>query len=173
MWRQVQNFLACTSHCLDFLYAGYVFTYIRVYERRGWLGKRDPNPYWFNIRDFRRYCVKHLENTASILCGVFLIPTKISYVKLLAPGDEMFFARFQCGRMQAGWRLSNPTSWKVAKTSIARQCVFESRLPMIHILKHKHCNYAQKTGCCHSHYYYHNNSMHYKSTITAPARRLL
>ena len=66
------------------------------------LGKRDPNPYWFNIRDFRRYCVKHLENTASILCGVFLIPTKISYVKLLAPADEMFFARFQCGRMQAG-----------------------------------------------------------------------
>ena len=37
MWRQVKIFLACTSHCLDFLYAGYVFTYIRVYERRGCL----------------------------------------------------------------------------------------------------------------------------------------
>ena len=53
MWRQVQKlFSACTSHCLDFLYAGYVFTYIRVYERRGCLGKRDPNPYWFNIEIF-------------------------------------------------------------------------------------------------------------------------
>ena len=93
------------------------------------VGKRDPNPYWFNIEIFAVIASNTLK-IRQVFSAVFSLYRQKSLVLNCSHLPMRCFSQdFSAAGCRQAWRLSNPTSWKIAKTSIVRQCVFESRLP--------------------------------------------